>query len=228
MFSYKKILRSKLIYSLVCWIGSKYIKFVSNTTKWTFINKKYVDQLWHKNESFILCFWHGRLLMMPKSWNIKKKINVLISAHPDGQLLSKTVKHFEINTIIGSTSKGGSVALRNIIKSLKSGISIGMTPDGPRGPKMKINSAIIKLASLTGCKILPLSYSVKRKIFLNSWDRFLLALPFNKGCFIWGKPLKIKKYISQSDDLKLTKKLEKELIKLTKIADHKCGQEKII
>ena len=223
MLNYKKIFRTKLAYSIICWIGAKYIKFVSFTTKWSFINKKYVENLWKKNESFILCFWHGRLLMMPLSWNNKKKINVLISAHSDGQLLSKTVKYFDIKTIIGSSSKGGSEAIRNIIKSLKSGISIGMTPDGPRGPRMKINSAIIKIASLTGNKILPLSYSVKKKIFLNSWDKFLVALPFGKGCFIWGKPIKIKKNISSNEDLKLSNKLEKILLKLTKEADKYCN-----
>ena len=223
MLNYKKIFRTKLAYSIICWIGAKYIKFVSFTTKWSFINKKYVENLWKKNESFILCFWHGRLLMMPLSWNNKKKINVLISAHSDGQLLSKTVKYFDIKTIIGSSSKGGSEAIRNIIKSLKSGISIGMTPDGPRGPRMKINSAIIKIASLTGNKIVPLSYSVKKKIFLNSWDKFLVALPFGKGCFIWGKPIKIKKNISNNEDLKLSNKLEKILIKLTKEADQYCN-----
>ena len=223
MFSYKKILRSKLIYSLICWIGSKYIKFVSFSNSWAFINKKYVENLWKKNEAFILCFWHGRLLMMPLSWNKEKKINVLISAHSDGQLLSKTVKYFNIETITGSSSKGGSEAIRNIIKSLKSGISIGMTPDGPRGPRMKVNSAIIKIASLTGHKIVPLSYSVKKKFFLNSWDKFLVALPFGKGCFVWGKPIKIKKNISTNEDLKLSKRLENNLLKLTKDADKYCN-----
>ena len=223
MLSYKKILRTKLAYSVICWIGAKYIKFVSFTNSWSFINKKYVENLWKKNEAFILCFWHGRLLMMPLSWNKKKKINVLISTHSDGQLLSKTVKHFNIETITGSSSKGGSEAIRNIIKSLKSGISIGMTPDGPRGPRMKVNSAIIKIASLTGHKIVPLSYSVKKKFFLNSWDKFLVALPFGKGCFVWGKPIKIKKNISTNEDLKLSKRLENNLLKLTKKADLYCN-----
>ena len=223
MLSYKKILRTKLAYSVICWVGAKYIKFVSFTNSWSFINKKYVENLWKKNEAFILCFWHGRLLMMPLSWNKKKKINVLISTHSDGQLLSKTVKHFNIETITGSSSKGGSEAIRNIIKSLKSGISIGMTPDGPRGPRMKVNSAIIKIASLTGHKIVPLSYSVKKKFFLNSWDKFLVALPFGKGCFIWGKPIKVKKNISTNEDLKLSKRLENNLLKLTKKADLYCN-----
>lgn len=223
MLSYKKILRTKLAYSIICWVGAKYIKFVSFTNSWSFINKKYVENLWKKNEAFILCFWHGRLLMMPLSWNKKKKINVLISTHSDGQLLSKTVKHFNIETITGSSSKGGSEAIRNIIKSLKSGISIGMTPDGPRGPRMKVNSAIIKIASLTGHKIVPLSYSVKKKFFLNSWDKFLVALPFGKGCFVWGKPIKIKKNISTNEDLKLSKRLENNLLKLTKKADRYCN-----
>ena len=223
MLSYKKILRTKLAYSVICWVGAKYIKFVSFTNSWSFINKKYVENLWKKNEAFILCFWHGRLLMMPLSWNKKKKINVLISTHSDGQLLSKTVKHFNIETITGSSSKGGSEAIRNIVKSLKSGISIGMTPDGPRGPRMKVNSAIIKIASLTGHKIVPLSYSVKKKFFLNSWDKFLVALPFGKGCFVWGKPIKIKKNISTNEDLKLSKRLENNLLKLTKKADLYCN-----
>ena len=223
MLGYKKILRTKLAYSVICWIGAKYIKFVSFTNSWSFINKKYVENLWKKNEAFILCFWHGRLLMMPLSWNKEKKINVLISAHSDGQLLSKTVKYFNIETITGSSSKGGSEAIRNIIKSLKSEISIGMTPDGPRGPRMKVNSAIIKIASLTGHKIVPLSYSVKKKFFLNSWDKFLVALPFGKGCFIWGKPIKIKKNISTNEDLKLSKRLENNLLKLTKKADRYCN-----
>ena len=223
MLSYKKILRTKLAYSVICWVGAKYIKFVSFTNSWSFINKKYVENLWKKNEAFILCFWHGRLLMMPLSWNKEKKINVLISTHSDGQLLSKTVKHFNIETITGSSSKGGSEAIRNIIKSLKSGISIGMTPDGPRGPRMKVNSAIIKIASLTGHKIVPLSYSVKKKFFLNSWDKFLIALPFGKGCFIWGKPIKVKKNISTNEDLKLSKRLENNLLKLTKDADKYCN-----
>ena len=223
MLNYKKILKTKLAYKIICWIGSKYIKFVSITNKWIFINKNFVNNLWKKNEPFILCFWHGRLLMMPLSWNKKKKINVLISSHSDGQLLSKTVKYFNIETITGSSSKGGSEAIRNIIKSLNSGISIGMTPDGPRGPRMKINSAIVKIASLTGYKIVPLAYSVKNKIFLNSWDKFLLALPFGKGCFIWGSPIKVKKRISYEEDLKISKKLEKSLLKLTKQADKYCN-----
>ena len=223
MFSYKKILRTKLAYSFICWIASKYIKFVSLTLKWKYLNKKHADTLWKNNENFILCFWHGRLLMMPLSWKKEKKINMLISEHPDGQLISKTVKYFGINSIHGSTSKGGTKAIRNIIESLKSGQSVGITPDGPRGPKMKINSAIIKIASLTGFKILPLSCSVKNKFFLKSWDKFLVALPFGKGCFAWGEPLKIKKKITKEEDLKLSNKLEKILLKLTKEADHYCN-----
>jgi len=223
VLSYKKILRSRLAYNIVCWIGAKYIKFVSMTNKWSFINKNYVEDLWKKNEAFILCFWHGRLLMMPLSWNKEKRINVLISSHSDGQLLSKTVKYFNIETITGSSSKGGSEAIRNIIKSLKSGTSIGMTPDGPRGPRMKVNSAIVKIASITGNKIVPLAYSVKKKIFLNSWDKFLFALPFSKGCFVWGKPIKVKKNISSNEDLKISKRLEKNLLELTKKADKYCN-----
>ena len=161
--------------------------------------------------------------MMPISWKKEKKINMLISEHPDGQLISKTIKYFGIDTIHGSSSKGGTKALRNIIQSLRSGQSVGITPDGPRGPKMKINSAIIKIASLTGYKILPLSCSVKNKFFLNSWDRFLVALPFGKGCFVWGKPIEVKKNISTNEDLKLSKKLEKILLKLTKQADQYCN-----
>ena len=161
-------------------------------------------------------------MMISFTWTNKYKINIIASNHSDGRFGALVGRFFKLNNIPRS-SKNSNASLKIIYKLVKNNEYIGITPDGPRGPKMKINSAIIKIASLTGFKILPLSCSVKNKFFLKSWDKYLVALPFGKGCFAWGEPLKIKKKITKEEDLKLSNKLEKILLKLTKEADHYCN-----
>lgn len=189
----KKVTKSDSFRSLLCWTGSLYIRFVHATGRYTHINDQIAKDLWANKEPFILAFWHGRLLLMPYVWDRRQKINMLISAHRDGQLIAKTVRHLSIDTIEGSSTRGGSQALRAMLKSLKSGVSIGITPDGPRGPRMRVSDGIISVAKLSGARIIPATFASEKRRYVNSWDRFLVALPFSKGVFIWGDPLVVDK-----------------------------------
>ena len=184
-------------------------------------------ELWSNNEPFILAFWHGRLLMMPYSWRCEKPVHMLISQHRDGQLIAHIVKHFGIATVSGSSSKGGAVALRALVKILKAGECVGVTPDGPRGPRMRVSDGIISLARLTGAPILPATYSIARGAALRSWDRFLLAAPFSRGIIVWGDPV----YIDRDADSEAIEqyrfKLEEQMNAITQEADKNVGREPI-
>ncbi len=185
----KKILQNELLLRFLCWLGSLYIRLCAFTGRWQSVGGEIPARLWDEGQPFILSFWHGRLLMMPYCWRRGIPINVLISQHPDGRILSRTVGHFGIHTITGSSSKGGSAALRTMVRTLKTGQSIGITPDGPRGPRMRAAGAIVSLARLAQAPILPVAFSANRGKVLGSWDRFLIALPFSKGVFVWGDPI---------------------------------------
>ena len=96
-------------------------------------------------------------------------------------------------TISGSSSKGGSQALRTVLRMLKKGDNICMTPDGPRGPFQQAAAGIITAAKLSGKPIIPIAFSAKNHKRLSSWDRFMFVLPFTTLYFNVARPVIITK-----------------------------------
>lgn len=170
-----------------------YIRFVQRTSRWELRGAEAANALWDDGKPFILCFWHGRLMMMPLIWRRGMRIEMLISQHRDGDLIARTIAHFGLDTVRGSkgADKGGSSALRAMLKALASGHAVGITPDGPRGPRMRVSSGIVAVARASGAPILPAVSATSRRVVLNSWDRFLIALPFSRGVLMWGAPIEI-------------------------------------
>jgi len=113
--------------------------------------------------------------------------------------------------------------LRAIVKSLKAGECAGFTPDGPRGPRMRVSAGLINAARLAQVPILPCTYAIARRRVLRSWDRFVLALPFSRGVFLWGEPIAV---AADGDEAALERtrsKVEERLNALTREADLLCG-----
>ncbi len=187
----KRLLKSDGLRRVLCWLGSLYIRFAHATGRWRVIGGEAAQGRWDRGEPFILCFWHGRLLMMPYCWRRDRTIHMLISQHRDGQIIARTVGHFGIQTVAGSSSKGGAQALRAMVKALKAGDCVGITPDGPRGPRMRATDGVVNLARLAGVPIIPATFGATRGRVLGSWDRFLVAWPFGRGVIVWGDPITV-------------------------------------
>lgn len=185
----KKLLKNNTVQYILSKLVYWYLKLVYKTTKWSHINFEEFEKLKESNTPFIVCFWHGHLAMMPFAWQAKKNFFMLVSQHGDAQFIAKVVHHANIQTIHGSTNRGGADAARILLKKLKEPCAIGITPDGPRGPKGSIAPGIVKIAQWSGCPIICLSIAMSRKKLLSSWDRFLLPLPFSKATFAASAPL---------------------------------------
>lgn len=215
----KRLLKDPRCIKILGTIIAGYIKFVYKTTRWQKTGWQYPEQYWHENKSFITCFWHNRLLMTCFAWQGPWQFHMLISGHADGQLIAETVAHYDIATIVGSKSKGGTTALRSILRVLKNGMTVGVTPDGPRGPRFEVSDGIAAIARLSKLDIIPVTYCTQHRIVMKSWDRFLLALPFGKGVLAWGKPIP---YTDNNlDDIKQV--VQERLLQLNDEADHLCG-----
>ena len=220
----KRITRSDLVRDLLCWIGAQYIRLVRATGYWRVEGGQIPAAYWREEKPFILAFWHGRIMMMPYCWRRDLPINMLISQHRDGQFIARTVGHFGIDTVAGSSSKGGSAALRSMLRSLKAGQAVGITPDGPRGPRMRASDGVVQVARLSGRVVIPCGFSARRRRVLGSWDRFLVALPFSRGVFVWGNPIRV----AEEDDLdKARLAVEAELTRVTQEADRAMGHEPV-
>lgn len=221
MSLFKAIRRSSTARKLASFFITQYVRFVWMTSKWDILGKEYPDPYWANNKPIIACFWHGRLLMMFKSWFGQHTLHMLISSHPDGQIIARTTQHFGYGWIAGSSNKGGRKAVMNILKVLKNGESVGITPDGPRGPRYQVSLGVIQIARLGNASLLPISYSATRGRFMKSWDRFFLPHPFSRGVFIYGPMIDVTD--SSKSDEELRQQLENALNELTQKADMHCN-----
>ena len=180
--------------------------------------------LFKKNESFIYAFWHDQLLICPLTWQSEFEIKVLISKHRDGDIIARLISKLGFKAIRGSThksgktkNKGGLTSARQMIKSLKNGISIGISPDGPKGPRHKVSDGILSISRLSNSSKHPVGIGFKKKWVLNTWDKFIIPKPFNQITIIWGEAIpaiKDEKSINQTKN-----KLESKMENLTKRAN---------
>ncbi|MEA1893396.1 MAG: lysophospholipid acyltransferase family protein [Campylobacterota bacterium] len=157
-------------------IASILIRFLNLTNKRYFHTEDKIS-----GEPTIFACWHGELLMLPYAYFHFRKTphaNVLISPHFDGLLISKTIKHFGLGTIAGSSNKNAARVLIQAMKSLKDGYDIGITPDGPKGPRHEVADGIVVMAQKTKSKIVIIRIRPTRFWQLNSWDKFIIPKPF--------------------------------------------------
>jgi lysophospholipid acyltransferase (LPLAT)-like uncharacterized protein len=224
----KSILRSEPVRVAVCAVAAAYMRLVHATGSWRVVGQDRIQQYWDAGKPVIVCFWHGRLLMMPYAWRKDLPFHMLISSHRDGQLISRTVGHFGISTVTGSTTRGGAQSTRQIIRLLRSGETAGVTPDGPRGPRMQATAGAVALARLSGAPLIPLAYSTSRRKILGTWDRFLVPFPFGRGVFVWGEPIPVESGADAPAIEQARANLEAGLNAVTAEADRLCGVEVVL
>jgi lysophospholipid acyltransferase (LPLAT)-like uncharacterized protein len=222
---FKTLSKTKAARSMIALCAALYIRLIYATTRWSVEGEMYPQAYWQANKPFILCFWHGRLLMTCKVWQVSQPFYMLISGHSDGEIIAQTVQHFGIKRLKGSSSKNPKEAFKKLIQTLRAGHTVGITPDGPRGPCHSVSPGVGRLATLTGCDVIPVTFSTSNRKILSTWDRFLLAFPFGRGVFIWGKPLSPKDI---PDEALFLKAIEVSLLDITEQADRFFDSKKTL
>mgnify|MGYP006231798355 FL=1 len=126
-------------------------------------------------------------------------------------------------TVWGSTNRNAAGGIIGLIKKAKKGVSIGITPDGPRGPALVCSQGPVAVAKLAGIKIFPIAWSTSSFWRLKNWDKSLVPKPFSKGVWVWGEPLEVPKNATKEDIIRLTQELENSLNFYTTQADKYFG-----
>jgi len=173
---------------VVPWLASLLLRAVAATLRRTDIGHEHVDGCLGRGERAIVAFWHGRLLMMPFAYH-GQPVTLLISQHRDGEYITRVARWLGFSVVRGSATRGGAVAFKQLIQVLRDGRHVGITPDGPKGPRQQVKSGVIELARLTGMPILPVTFGAWPRTILRSWDHFLVPHPFGRAVYIWGEPL---------------------------------------
>lgn len=173
----------------------------------------------------IFAFWHARILLISyahKGWGAA----ILVSDSADGEIIAQILQRQGHVTVRGSTgtAKGGTRALARLIKEMRDNRRIGgVVPDGPQGPRHKVQPGVIFLAQKTGYPIIPVTYSAKRAKRFNSWDRFLLPYPATTCRLVYGRPITVPAEGGPALIQLCTQQLEQELMCITTEADTRFG-----
>lgn len=182
---------------LMAWLIVAYLRFCFATTRWQRVNQEPVEALWDAKDRtpIVLLFWHQRLHMTHVAWPKARAhpMAVLSSLSKSGEVSFKANTRFGHHVIRGSSAKKtdpakdkrGSQAFRELLRWLRAGNAVAMTPDGPRGPAQVMTEGSLKLAQLSGANIVILAQSTSRFITLKSWDAMRIPLPFSKGVIVW-------------------------------------------
>ena len=165
-----------VIISLIAYL---YLRFVMISSKVTYnLHNNQIKDL--KNQTYLLAFWHGRLL---SAFFIRKyfsKSYVLISFNKSAFLIQLIANYFTTKVFKSSNNKSDVNSIRSILKILKNNKTVfAIAPDGSIGPRLYCKDGVITLSFVSKAKILPITYSAKRSIILKSWDSFMVPLPFN-------------------------------------------------
>jgi lysophospholipid acyltransferase (LPLAT)-like uncharacterized protein len=148
----------------------------------------------------VYSFWHRDILVLGYFCR-NEGIRVLVSEHQDGEFIARVVQRMGYTVFRGSTTRGGVKALRALdgIKADPSACDIAFTPDGPKGPRKKLQKGVIFAAARTGFPIVPMGVAVSRSWEINSWDRFRIPKPFSR-CFInYGDEVRIPERMDEEE-----------------------------
>ena len=162
------VLKDKISKSIVPFLASLFIRFVYFSAR-----KKYIIKADIPDEPIIIASWHGKLILPPIFYakvlrKNRPNLFMMISEHKDGEYIAKTMEYFGLNSIRGSSTRGGAKVLISAIKKLKDGCDVAITPDGTKGPNMVVQDGIVALSLKTNTKIVALDIKVVRFWQFNS------------------------------------------------------------
>lgn len=229
----KSVLKSRAVQTAIGTLLGGYMWFVGATTRWERRGVEFIEPIREGGEGLIGAIWHSRIMLSPSIWQKgAQQPKVLISRSGEGDAIARAAAVNGISAIRGSSlnmkkrekSKGAMSGFREMVRFIRGGGCMAIMPDGPRGPRMRIGLGPLMIAQMAGAPIVPATWSTRWAITFNSWDRFVLPLPFGKGVIAYGEPVTVPRDADAETLEALRAELEHRAIALTQDADRACGR----
>jgi lysophospholipid acyltransferase (LPLAT)-like uncharacterized protein len=196
----RKLIRHPAVQAALARILGAYIALVVRTTRWELTGAGPALAEVAAGRPLVIAFWHERLPLLPALTQLARASepavarvtpHVLVSQHRDGRFIGAAVARFGVRMVYGSTSRGGAQALMELLRILRAGDPVLITPDGPRGPRRQAAPGVAQLAALAGAAVVPVGASTTHHRLLPSWDRMMLPLPFGRGVLRCGPLIRV-------------------------------------
>lgn len=174
----------------------------------------------------IFAVWHGR--MLPYAFTHRNRhVHVLASEHRDGEMLGQTIRRLGFGHVRGSSTRGGTRAILELAETVRAGFDVGLTVDGPRGPRGVVKAGVLEVARQTGAAIVPITSASDRHRVFASWDAFELPLPFARVVIRYGEPILVDADTGRIAMEARRLDVERELTRITDEADRSARGEPV-
>jgi lysophospholipid acyltransferase (LPLAT)-like uncharacterized protein len=209
-------IRNPVIIKWIGFLGALFIRFWISTLSFR-VRCLGKDVFNDRDNHYLATFWHENILV-PCYFFARKDVLVLISHHADGEMIAQVCKHMGLGTIRGSSTRGGIKAMREMMRS-SAGFHIAVMPDGPRGPRRRLEMGLVYLAAKTGIPIVLFGVGHDRPWRLKTWDRFVVPRPFSQALVIASAPIFIPENASKAELEQHRQRIEQALNDLTDYAE---------
>lgn len=166
----------------------------------------------------IFIFWH-EYIPFPIYLRPYCRLSMLLSQHQDAEIISHVARFAGLDAVRGSTHRGGTAALKALIERGR-GMSLAITPDGPRGPRRVLAQGCIYLSSRLQIPIVPLGVGYDRPWRNRSaWDQFAFPRPFSRCRAVLGPRIQVPADLDRGQLEQSRQWVEKQLCSLTELAE---------
>ncbi|MCX8107356.1 MAG: lysophospholipid acyltransferase family protein, partial [Verrucomicrobiae bacterium] len=170
--------------------------------------------IWHNRLALSLVLYRRACRMYRTSghWvTAPPRMAAMVSASRDGGFLARVLELFGVQPVRGSTSRRGPQAMLELTTWAEHGYDLAVTPDGPRGPREIVQDGILALAQVTRLPIVPVSYQLRLKYVVPSWDRFQIPLPFGRCNVVLDQTLTVDRHATSDQREQARSELERRL-----------------
>jgi lysophospholipid acyltransferase (LPLAT)-like uncharacterized protein len=196
-------------------VGQGLVRALFTTVRFRRHGWEPIARLRASGQPVIFVFWHGQLLPLVHAHR-GEGIVVLVSEHADGEIITRIIHRYGFGSARGSSTRGATRGLRELLRAARSGRDLALTPDGPRGPARIIKPGALMVAKITGLPVVPLAVGARRASYLGSWDRFMIPHPATRVDIAYGAPIHVPPDCSEARLQQFGSDVEAELERLSR------------
>ena len=196
------------------WVGTLAVYLIGCTLRWEIHGWENWEAARKIGKGLIYTFWHREIL--PATWFWRKRgIVVMTSQNFDGEYIARIIQAHGYGAARGSSSRGASRALAEMVRCLKNGRDTAFTIDGPRGPRFVAKRGSVLLAKPTGAAILCFHIALRRAyVFRKSWDRFQIPYPFSRAAIFISPPITVPREANEEEQTRIHQQVQATLDEL--------------
>ena len=181
-------LTDRIKIGLISALGYWVIRLICASLRWEVLEPRSLQPVRDAGKRMILTFWHGRIFMSTYHFR-DRGIVVMTSRNRDGDYIARVIERFGYGAARGSSTRGSLGATVECLRAMKNGRDLGLTIDGPLGPRYVAKPGAAYLARKSGNPVVPFNISAKRKWVTRSWDHFQIPRPFSSAVVLFGDPI---------------------------------------